>query len=128
MEQKWPKSSKKEKLSSHEVYLSPEVKHLKAIQQNGILVENSRPDPFGVSQHWPFGYTKHSNSDLILLCTKSYDLNSALEAIRTRMNETTVIIPLLNGVDIYERIRHVLKQGFILPACLYWVPILKVRA
>ena len=31
----------------------------------------------------------------------------------------TVIIPLLNGVDIVERIRAILDKGIVLPACLY---------
>ena len=31
----------------------------------------------------------------------------------------TVVVPLLNGVDIYERVRRVLTNGIILPACIY---------
>ena len=50
---------------------------------------------------------------------KSYDLNQAVAAIKTVANDNTVIIPLLNGVDIYERIRVILDGGIVLPACLY---------
>jgi len=35
------------------------------------------------------------------------------------MHENTIILPLLNGADIYERIRPSLTKGFILPSCLY---------
>ena len=54
-----------------------------------------------------------------MLCVKSYDLNQAVAAIETVANDNTVIIPLLNGVDIYERIRVILDGGIFLPACLY---------
>lgn len=35
------------------------------------------------------------------------------------MKEESVIIPLLNGVDIYERIRAVISSGLVFPACVY---------
>jgi 2-dehydropantoate 2-reductase len=57
--------------------------------------------------------------DLVLLCVKSYDLERAVQSIRPRVQPNTLIVPLLNGVDIYERIRKGLESGIILPACLY---------
>jgi 2-dehydropantoate 2-reductase len=57
--------------------------------------------------------------DLILLCVKSYDLNQAVASIKTVINNYSVIIPLLNGVDISERIRTILDRSIVLPACLY---------
>ena len=50
---------------------------------------------------------------------KSYDLPQAVTAIKTVTNQNTIIIPLLNGVDIVERIRAILDKGIVLPACLY---------
>jgi 2-dehydropantoate 2-reductase len=35
------------------------------------------------------------------------------------VSRDTIIIPLLNGVDIDERVRKNLKQGIVLPTCLY---------
>jgi len=57
--------------------------------------------------------------DLILLCVKGYDLDDALESILKNIKKDTVIIPLLNGVDIYERIRKKLKSCIVLPSCVY---------
>jgi 2-dehydropantoate 2-reductase len=34
-------------------------------------------------------------------------------------DEKSIILPLLNGADIYDRIRQNLKKGYVLPACLY---------
>jgi 2-dehydropantoate 2-reductase len=57
--------------------------------------------------------------DLCLLCVKSYDLDAVCEALRSHIKQETAIIPLLNGVDIYERVRKVLTNGIVLPACIY---------
>jgi 2-dehydropantoate 2-reductase len=57
--------------------------------------------------------------DLCLLCVKSYDLDEALHALSAKIKKTTIIVPLLNGVDIHERIRKTLKKGIVLPACAY---------
>jgi 2-dehydropantoate 2-reductase len=102
-----------------EIYFIARGKHLKAIQQNGIIVKT----PDGIIKAKPTGATNDISTipapGLILICTKSYDLNSAVLSIKPKMKEHTVIIPLLNGVDIYERIREELKVGIILPACVY---------
>ena len=57
--------------------------------------------------------------DLYLVCVKSYDLTATMQAIRKNMHADTVILPLLNGVDVYERIRAVVTGGIVLPACVY---------
>jgi 2-dehydropantoate 2-reductase len=58
-------------------------------------------------------------SDLYLICVKSYDLDDVITAISEKIKSDTIIIPLLNGVDIYERIRKILTTGIVLPACVY---------
>jgi 2-dehydropantoate 2-reductase len=57
--------------------------------------------------------------DLCLMCVKSYDLDNAIKALARNINPSTMIIPLLNGVDVYERIRTTLEDGIVLPACVY---------
>jgi len=57
--------------------------------------------------------------DLCLVCVKGYDLSAALMQMAPVVSEKTVIIPLMNGVDIYDRIRGVIKNAHIFPACVY---------
>ena len=57
--------------------------------------------------------------DICLICVKAYDLDNVLENIKDKIQAHTSIIPLLNGVDIYERIRKVIKQGVVYPSCVY---------
>lgn len=57
--------------------------------------------------------------DLILLCVKEYDLHDCLKMIKKHIGTDTIILPVLNGIDIYERIRNVIKNGLVLPATVY---------
>jgi 2-dehydropantoate 2-reductase len=56
---------------------------------------------------------------LIVLCVKGYDLARACESLRPIVTPETLIMPLLNGIDIYERIREALPSGMVLPSCIY---------
>ncbi len=60
-----------------------------------------------------------ANSDYLLVSTKEYDLEKICISLKDTLSPSTVIIPLMNGVDIYERIRRVIKKNSILPTCLY---------
>ena len=109
----------KQELKNREIYFIARGDHLKAIQKNGIIVKT----PDRVYRGIPNGATDDFSAipipDLILLSTKSYDLEAVATTINTRTKADTVIIPLLNGVDIYQRIRAEVKTGFILPSCVY---------
>jgi 2-dehydropantoate 2-reductase len=50
---------------------------------------------------------------------KSYDLPAILADVAPKVSQETLILPLLNGVDIRERIRRVLDTGRVFPACIY---------
>jgi 2-dehydropantoate 2-reductase len=57
--------------------------------------------------------------DVCLLCVKSYDLHSLLLRLRDRLSPATLVVPLLNGVDVYERVREVIDTAVLFPACVY---------
>lgn len=58
-------------------------------------------------------------ADLVLLTTKAYDLPAALAAMRPLVGPETLILPLLNGVDIPERIAAVYPTGQVLAGLTY---------
>lgn len=102
-----------------QVYFIGRGDHLKAVQRDGLRLITDREEflcfPNIASQdirHIP-------NPDLYLLCIKGYDLNDAVYSIARKISNNTVILPLLNGVDIYDRIRSVLQKGIITPAAVY---------
>lgn len=58
-------------------------------------------------------------TDVFVICVKEYDLENICEQLKSRIKEDTVILPLMNGVDIYERIRKIISNGIVLPSCVY---------
>jgi len=58
-------------------------------------------------------------ADLVFLCVKGYDLAAACKAVTPSVGPDTVVVPLLNGADIHERVRSVISDGTVLPAAIY---------
>ena len=94
--------------------------HLEAIRAKGLTYQapdgtkmTVRPDAAASSA------ADLPPQDLVLLCVKGYDLTAACEAIVPITGKNTVILPLLNGIDIHERIRRVVRTGIVLPGCIY---------
>jgi 2-dehydropantoate 2-reductase len=109
----------KMKAPGHEIYFIARGTHLSAIKDNGIKVVSPDQTISGI----PTIASDHIGDipapDLFFICVKSYDLKDAIEAIKPKINKHTIIIPLLNGADIYDRIRAVLTGAIVLPACVY---------
>lgn len=57
--------------------------------------------------------------DLCIICVKGYDLEAVAQNLALHIRDSAVIVPLLNGVDIYDRLRQHIKNGIILPSCVY---------
>lgn len=57
--------------------------------------------------------------DLILICVKEYDLENVCTQLKQIIHKDTVLLPMMNGADIYERIRAAIPDNVILPACIY---------
>lgn len=56
---------------------------------------------------------------IYLLAVKSYDLEEVVSRLEPYLEEETLILPLLNGIDIYDRIRAVTQKAKVMPACVY---------
>ena len=107
------------KNKDREVYFIARGEHLDAIRSDGITLVTPEETIHAAPSMATDDIEQIPGPDLIFLCVKSYDLNQAVEMIRGKVDEETIILPLLNGIDIYERIRTVLKTGIVLPACVY---------
>ena len=57
--------------------------------------------------------------EIVVVSVKGYDLEIVTKELEKITDEKTIILPLLNGADVYERMRHHLKKGYLLPACVY---------
>jgi 2-dehydropantoate 2-reductase len=107
-------------LSEKRVFFIARGRHLEEIQKNGLTLNTS--DRSGIICR-PERATDTIDGlpapDLCLVCVKSYDLPDVVQALTPKINDETVVMPLLNGVDICERIRDILDKGIVLPACVY---------
>jgi 2-dehydropantoate 2-reductase len=94
-----------------QVYFIGRGEHLKAVQQHGLNLSTDK-EKFFCFPHIATDNIRHIPApDLYLLCVKGYDLDNAVTSISKNISADTIILPLLNGVDIYERIRTSLEMG-----------------
>lgn len=103
------------------IYFIARGKHKDAIIEKGLLVKKEGgKEEFLIKPHL---CTDTVNDlpvcDIVVVSVKGYDLESVTKEIEKIIDENSIILPLLNGADIYDRMRQHLKKGYILPACLY---------
>ena len=92
----------------------------KKVKENGLVllsqehsVNHTHPDAIVQS------INEINDPDLVLICVKEYDLENICIQLRDVIGKDTVLLPMMNGADIYERIRKILPDHIILPTCLY---------
>ena len=99
--------------------------HLKMIQQNGLKVITKESEFIAK----PFLTTDNANEigvvDYILVSTKSYDLEKTIQQLKPCINNETVVIPFLNGVDSVEIIKSILPNNLVAGGCVYIVSSIK---
>lgn len=90
------------------------------IQENGLVllspehpIDHTYPD--AVEQN----IRNLKDLDLVLICVKEYDLENICRELKEIISNETVLLPMMNGADIYERIRKIIPGNIILPTCLY---------
>lgn len=92
---------------------------LNAIRENGLtLVDNE--ERFTVRPALcTDNPSEAGEQDAILLCTKSYGLQAALNQVRPCIKPDTLLIPMLNGVNTHQRIAAWMEKGIALDGCIY---------
>lgn len=104
----------------HHVTFIARGEHLRAIQQSGLRVTtDGHADTICRPSLVTDDFGQLSPLDLCLVCVKEFDLSNVLANLLPVVTERTTILPLLNGVDIYSRVRSQIRRGVVLPACVY---------
>lgn len=94
--------------------------HLRAIQEGGLILKSEQnPDFLCRPSLATDNFESLPEPDLCLLCVKEFDLFSVLSELKPKIRRDTVLLPLLNGIDIYSRCRTIIQTGVVLPACVY---------
>jgi 2-dehydropantoate 2-reductase len=103
------------------VYFVARGQHLKQIKTNGLNVKKgdhtfiAKPE-LATDQPSEIGI-----ADLIIISTKSYDLEAMMEQLAPCINKDTILLPLLNGVDSREKIKKMFPEILVLDGCVYIV-------
>ena len=94
-----------------DIYFISRGENLEEIRKNGIEVKNT----FLTIKAKPTLATDNPAEigpvDYLFCCTKSYDLEENIVQLTPIIGPNTVIIPLLNGADIAERIQKLLPNN-----------------
>lgn len=90
------------------------------VKENGLtLLSPEHPESITKPNEIVQSISEIGNSDLVLICVKEYDLENVCEQLKQVISPNTILLPLMNGVDIYDRIRKIIPENTILPACVY---------
>ncbi len=101
--------------AGEEVHFIARGAHLAALREKGLRVESPTVGDFELPQvNATDDPAQVGPVELVWMTTKAYDLEAGAEAMRPLIGENTVVIPLLNGVDIAERIGAVLGMEHML--------------
>jgi len=102
-----------------EVTLLARGEHLKAIQQNGLTIEESDETYTVRPRHATDDAAALGIVDLILLTVKATALEATLMQLKDNIAPHTVIIPLLNGVGHDETIRNRYPEATVFDGHIY---------
>ena len=93
--------------------------HCEAIRQRGLHVHTPERD-FTVTPDF-VAEDAHSlpPASLLILATKSYDLEANIQQLRPIIQPDTIILPLLNGADITEQVQSLLPELRVWDGCVY---------
>ncbi len=93
--------------------------HLKQIKSNGLILDTEGQQLICKPHKASHSVEGCPVFDIVIIAVKSYDLDSVCNSLKSVCSENTVILPLLNGIDIHSRIRKILLKPVIIPACIY---------
>ena len=114
-------AKKYEDSSDVEIYFLARGANLQKIQTDGLKVISKGETFIAHPKFATDDVNEIGKADYIILCTKSYDLESTVMQIKPLIDQYTVILPLLNGADISQRISTLLPNTEVWNGCSYIV-------
>jgi len=105
--------------SVHQVVFIARGEHLAAIRKGGLLLKTVEGEFRVTPDLATYDPAAVGPCDLVLVCVKEYALEEAAARLAPLLHEKTIVLPLLNGVDIAERLRSILPCGVVLSGCVY---------
>ena len=105
--------------TNHQIGFIARGEHLKKIQTQGLkIIEDTQE--FKIVPSFATDNPKDLGIfDIVIFCTKSYDLKNVADILKNNIDENTYILPLLNGVDHDLTLKEIFPKSKILNGCVY---------
>ncbi|WP_028888760.1 ketopantoate reductase family protein [Tenacibaculum ovolyticum] len=109
-----------ETYKQHQISFIARTNTYKIVKEKGLTLlssehKNNTTNPSAIYQN----ISEIKNPDLVLICVKEYDLENVCNQLSKVITKNTVLLPMMNGADIYDRIRKIISNNIILPSCVY---------
>ena len=102
-----------------DIFFIARGENLKAIRENGLQMQLGIRTIHTAPALATDNPAEIGPVDYLFCCTKSYDLEENIQQLKPVIGPETVIIPLLNGLDIEERIHNILPEQEVWKGCVY---------
>lgn len=93
--------------------------HLQAIRDDGLTVRSAVEGEWTVAAEAVDTLAGQDTADLVLFCVKSFDTESAAEAVRPVVGPDTAVVSLQNGVDNEAKLARILGADHVLGGVAY---------
>lgn len=100
--------------AGHDVTFVARGAHLQAIQNRGLIVQSVHGDFVVAPAQATDDPATVGPVDLVLFCVKTYDTETAAQAIRPVIGPHTLVLSLQNGIDAAERIGAVVGPEHVI--------------
>jgi 2-dehydropantoate 2-reductase len=93
--------------------------HLQAIKAHGLHVEDEDEKFHVEGSHFTQNPAKDGPFDVVIFCTKSYDLEEAAWHMNPCIDENTLMFALCNGLNHAQTLKRIYPKNPIASACIY---------
>lgn len=102
-----------------EIFFISRGENLRVIKEQGLQVKNTFQTMVAIPKLATDKPEEIGPVDYLFCCTKSYNLEENIAQLSPVIGPNTVIIPLLNGLDISERIQKIVPDAQVWKGCVY---------
>lgn len=102
-----------------EVYFIARGEHLRHIRERGLHLSTPTRDMYIHPTKATDQASELGKADLLILATKSYDLEENIQQLMPLIAPHTIILPLLNGANISEQIKALVPEAEVWQGCTY---------
>lgn len=105
-------------LTGNRVLFMARGEHLKAIEQNGLLIKSVKGDLTIKPAMCSDDYSVVEVADIVLVCTKAWQVEGVAKEIAPYLKPETMVVPLQNGVLAADDLaKHIPKGNIVGGSC-----------